>query len=122
MTFVEDKRTFQSPVEEHVEGLWREEFTQLEGSRRVTFTKPIPMLLIERYATLAVRQVRVRQLEDDGKWFAEIPEMPGVWAEETSIPEAIEVLKEVVYDWALVKIEAADRDIPVLDDIDLNVI
>jgi hypothetical protein len=121
VTFVEDRAIFPSAVERHSEGVWREEFTQIEGSRRVTFTKPLPVRLIEKYAELAVRQVNVRQTED-GRWFAEIAELPGVWAEEPSVPEALDVLCEVVFDWALVKIETGDHDLPIIGDIDLNVL
>jgi predicted RNase H-like HicB family nuclease len=121
MTFVEDRRTrtTQTAVESQQEGIWGETFTQIEGSRTVTFRKPIPMLLIKEYADFAVRQVNIEKTED-GTWFAQIPAMPGVWADEASIPEAVDVLREVVFDWVLVKIEAGDRDMPVINDIDLN--
>jgi predicted RNase H-like HicB family nuclease len=115
----EGEPTFSTGVQNHVEGIWREQFAQIEGYREVTFSRPLPMSLIDRYATLAVRQATVRRL-DDGTWFAEIPGFDGVWADESSVADAIGVLKEVVFDWVLVKIEAEDRDLPVLGEIDLN--
>ena len=119
MTLFEQRGNFPTEVENQQEGVWREELTQLPGSRRVTFRKPVPMQLIEKYADLAVRRADVVKTED-GTWSAEIPGMPGVWSDEKSIAETIDVLREVVFDWALVKIESGDTDLPILDDIDLN--
>ena len=81
--------------------------------------RPIPVHLVEKYADLAVRHAMVAQ-EDDGMWIAKIDGFPGVWASELSAVEALDVLKEVVFEWALLKIEDADRDLPPLGDINLT--
>lgn len=107
-----------SAGERHQEGIWGEEMTQ-EGLRRVTFRRPLPMQLISQYAQKATRHAIARQLED-GTWFAEIEGFTGVWADGPSQKEALDVLEEVVGEWVLLKIRDEDRDLPVLESLDLN--
>ena len=107
-----------SEGERHQEGIWGEEMTQ-DGLRRVTFRHPLPMQLIGQYAQKAARHGLARQLED-GHWFAEIEGFLGVWAEGESQKEALDELESVVEEWVLLKIRDCDRDIPVLESLDLN--
>ena len=89
-----------------------------EGSQLVV-TKYIPSILFNRYRNAALKKASVRQL-DDGSWYADISALPGVWANELNPRDCLNVLDEVVIDWVLLKIEHKDRDIPVLDEINLN--
>jgi len=90
------------------------------NSFEIEITKNIPYELIEKYKKIAVKTARIEQL-DDGTWYAEIPGFPGVWAtDETSRENAVIALEEVLEDWIVIKIEVNDRDIPILDGIDLN--
>lgn len=81
----------------------------------------LPMQLIEKYAGIAVRHATLKRLPD-GEWFAKIPHFQGVWAKEPSQEQALEVLKEVVLEWTLMKIQHKDRDLPEVEEIDLNVL
>lgn len=81
----------------------------------------LPMQLIEKYAEVAVRHAILKRLAD-GEWFAKIPGFQGAWAKEPSQEQVLKVLEEVVLDWTLLKLEHRDRDLPVLEEIDLNVL
>ncbi len=102
------------------EGIRYDRVSQDERLNEAGPSRPMPVHLVEKYADLAVRHAMVMQ-EDDGMWLAKIDGFPGVWASEPSVVEALAVLKEVVFEWALLKIEDADRDLPPLGDINLNV-
>jgi predicted RNase H-like HicB family nuclease len=90
-------------------------------SEEVRNLPPLPMQLIEKYADLATRHAILKQGED-GEWFATIPGFPGVWAKEATEERVLEVLREVVEGWALLKIQHKHRDLPELDEINLNVL
>lgn len=80
----------------------------------------IPYDLIDKYIYNAMRHATVKKLED-GTWYAEIPGLPGVWADaEDSQETALKILSEVLEDWLIIKIENNDGDIPVMEDINLN--
>jgi predicted RNase H-like HicB family nuclease len=79
----------------------------------------MPEELIKRYARLAAARALLERQPDES-WFAEIREFPGVWAEGSSEEAALVELQEVVADWVVLKLQAGDRDLPVLGDIDFN--
>lgn len=81
----------------------------------------VSVALIDMYARMAVRDASVRQLEN-GEHFAEIESMPGVWASAASGVDALRELKEVVEDWAHLKIQDGDKDLPKIGGINLNVL
>lgn len=85
---------------------------------RLVLTRSTPMHRVARYAKLAVRLATVRRLDD--QWLATIDGFPGVWACEDSVVEALSVLEHVVVDWALLKLEDGDRDLPRIGGADLN--
>lgn len=93
----------------------RQSLSEAEGMTR------LPMRLIEKYSEIAVRHATLKRAAD-AEWFAKIPGFLGVWAKEGSREETLEVLQEVVVDWVLLKIEHKDRDLPVVEEIDLNVL
>ena len=92
-----------------------------QGSSKLILSKHIPEQLFERYLRAAEKKVVARQLAN-GTWFAEIEGFSGVWANEEVLPNCLGVLRDVLIDWLLLKIEHEDRDIPVVEGIDLNVI
>lgn len=112
------EETLAAQIELNGEGVWGEEMTQ-EGLRRVTFRRPLPMQLLRDYAVTATRHAVTRQLEDE-TWFAEIEGFDGVWTNEASQKEALDALESVVFEWAILKIRDEDRDLPVLESLDLN--
>ena len=90
------------------------------NSLRMVPNPPASTHKVERYAKLAVRHATVEQIE--GQWLATIEGFPGVWACEGSAIEALSVLEQVVVDWALLKIQDGDGDLPRLGDFDPNVV
>jgi predicted RNase H-like HicB family nuclease len=110
-----------NPAGYHREGIWHDQISQIDDLNKPGTDRPMPVSLILRYAELAVRHAIVDQ-QEDGEWLATIRGFPGVWARERSAVEALDVLKEVVFEWALLKVEDEDRDLPSLSDIDLNLI
>ncbi len=87
----------------------------------VLYGRPLPAQLIRRYAMLAAHRADTERLED-GSWYAEIRNFPGAWAQADSEEGAIKELETVVRDWTLLKIQDKDRDLPVIDEIDLNIL
>lgn len=87
----------------------------------VHFGRALPAQLIRRYARLAAMRADAEELED-GTWFASIRGFQGVWAQGDSEEEALETIESVLLDWTCFKIVDKDRDLPVIDGIDLNVI
>lgn len=83
--------------------------------------KPLPMQLVQRYQAAAMKRAQVKQL-DDGSWYAWVPELQGVWANQAGVKECIGTLEDVLLHWLLLKIEDGDRDLPILEGIDLNVL
>jgi len=101
------------------EGILEERLSQ--EFQEVIFRKPLPIGLIQKYAKLALKHATIKQ-HPDGHWFAEIPGFQGVWAKEASAKESLEVLEDVLFDWLLLKIQDGDRDLPIVETIDLNVL
>jgi len=79
----------------------------------------LPLQIIDRYVKSAVRRAITEQMSD-GRWYAEIPLLPGVWAEGDTESAALAELVPVTEGWLALKIEDNDRDIPILETIDLN--
>jgi predicted RNase H-like HicB family nuclease len=77
-----------------------------------------PEQLIARYIDAAVRRARTKQVE--GRWYADIPILRGVWAEGGTEAAALDDLWSVTEGWVLFKIEDQDRDLPVIDSLNLN--
>jgi hypothetical protein len=92
----------------------------LEGIEDVPSLPRLPMQLIEKYVEAAVRHAALKRHPDG--WFASILSFQGVWAKERTKEQTLEVLKEVLWDWTLLKIEHQDHDLPVIEEIDLNVL
>jgi UPF0150-like len=82
---------------------------------------PLPNQLLRRYARAAAAHAQLEQLEG-GRWYGEVYGLRGVWADGETPDEVINTLVEVVRDWAMLKIDRGERDLPVVDSIDLNVI
>lgn len=83
--------------------------------------RELPTQLIDRYVSRAMLRAEVKQYPD-GSWFAEIPGFRGVWANNSSQEKTLAELEETLHEWIVLKIEDGDRDLPVVDSIDLNVL
>jgi predicted RNase H-like HicB family nuclease len=79
-----------------------------------------PEQLISRYILNAIQRATFEEVE--GKWYAEVVILPGVWAEGDSLSEAEESLAEVIRGWIDLKIDDQDRDFPILGQINLNLL
>jgi predicted RNase H-like HicB family nuclease len=56
---------------------------------------------------------------DDGSYFGEIPDLPGVWSSEPSLEECRVVLQEVLEGWLVLKLRDNDL-IPPIGQINLT--
>lgn len=79
----------------------------------------LPSEILDRYISVAMRDAIPRQLED-GAWYADLPRFPGVWANGISPKNCLDTLEEILREWLILKIADVDRDIPIVDDIDLT--
>jgi predicted RNase H-like HicB family nuclease len=79
----------------------------------------LPMQLVDRYARAAMHKVEVEQIED-GTYFATHPDLEDVWAQADTEQEALAQMFEIISQWVIMKIEAQDRDLPLISGIDLN--
>jgi predicted RNase H-like HicB family nuclease len=77
--------------------------------------------LLSRYAQTAasLAEPNVRQL-GEGEWYADLVGLPGPWATGQTPWDALGNFKEVVQDWASLKLSSGDRDVPPLADLDLT--
>lgn len=73
--------------------------------------------MITEYIQAALRRAKYEL--DEGVFYAEIPELPGVLAYGSTLEECRTQLIEVVEGWLIVGIRHGDF-IPILDAIDLN--
>jgi hypothetical protein len=92
----------------------------LQGIADVERLTRLPMQLIEKYAEVAGRHATLKRHPDG--WVATVLGFQGVWAKERTKERTLEVLKEVVQGWTLLKIQHGDKDLPVIEEIDLNVL
>lgn len=81
-------------------------------------TGGIPVPVLTNYVASAMRQANYK-IMDDGSYYGEIGNCPGVWANENTLEECRMILQEVLEEWLVIKLK--DRDpLPALDGIDLN--
>jgi len=76
--------------------------------------------MLTAYIEATMRHARYEQLEDAGSYYAEIPDLRGVWANGPTRKAVEHELREVLEDWILVGI-AHHAEIPVIDGISLAV-
>lgn len=60
------------------------------------------------------------ELMKNGRFFATIPGLKGLWAEDATLEACREALQGTLEDWIMIKVRFADKDFPVLNGIDLN--
>ena len=76
--------------------------------------------MLTKYIQAAMRRAKYEILEDDGSFFGHIPELQGVWANESTLEECREELESALEDWILTGIWL-HHPIPPLDGIDVKV-
>ncbi|CAN2040889.1 Type II toxin-antitoxin system HicB family antitoxin [Candidatus Magnetomoraceae bacterium gMMP-15] len=74
--------------------------------------------MLTNYIQSALRLAKYEILQDDGTFFAEIPECNGVYANADTLEECREQLKEVLEEWIFIRIYK-NLSLPVINGIDL---
>lgn len=74
--------------------------------------------MLTDYINAALRNAKYEILED-GRVYAEVPQLQGVWAEGKTVEECRKDLVAVIEGWLFLKIKDGDP-LPVLEGIDLN--
>lgn len=93
------------------------EFSNMDSTRKEIKAK-MGIGVFTSFIEKAMKKGVIERFED-GTYYAEIPECPGVWATGETEEECLHELQEVLEDWLLFKLKDGDR-IPVIDEIDLN--
>ncbi len=76
--------------------------------------------MLSQYIDAAMKHAATEYLTDDGMYYAEIPELPGVWATGPTIDECKATLREVLEEWLLIGLRR-NATIPPIDGVDLAV-
>jgi len=76
---------------------------------------------IEAWAVAALEHVDLQDIDDPAGVVATVDGLQGVWAHGADVPAAKQELFEVLIDWAALKIEHGDDDIPSIDGVSLYV-
>lgn len=75
---------------------------------------PMPVGLIEKWATAAAARAVVEPMEAPDGFYAEVADAPGAWGYGKTKDEALSVLHSVLVGWASLKLADGDTDIPVM--------
>ncbi len=76
--------------------------------------------MLTAYLRAAMRHGRYDIIEDDQRFYGEIPECEGVWAAGSTLEECREELEAALEDWLLFRL-SRQLPVPVIDEIDLTV-
>lgn len=74
--------------------------------------------MLTQYIQQAMRHAKY-ELMENGRFFARIPECPGLWAEGPTLEECREELQSTLEDWIMIKLRHGDRFL-VIDGVDIN--
>jgi predicted RNase H-like HicB family nuclease len=74
--------------------------------------------MLSDFINVALRYAKYEILEN-GRVYAEIPELRGVWAEGKTVEECRNELIEVIEGWLFLKLKDGDP-LPVIEGVDLN--
>lgn len=75
--------------------------------------------LVERWASIAVSHAIVREIEDPNGLVARVVDIKGAWGFGQSEDEALAELRTALIDWANIKLEDGDDDIPSMEGVHL---
>lgn len=74
--------------------------------------------MLTEYVERAMRHARYEFMEG-GRFFGQIPQCKGAWAEAKTLEACREELRSVLEDWILLGLHLGDK-LPVIDGINLN--
>ncbi len=75
--------------------------------------------MLTTYIEAAMRRATCKLLPEDGTYFCEIPDTPGVWADADTREAGLQELRSVLEDWITLGLSRR-RPLPVIDGIDIN--
>ena len=75
--------------------------------------------MLTAYIEAAMNHAKVEFLEDDGIYYAEIPELPGVWAEADNQKDLDRELREALEGWITLSLKRNDP-LPVIDGVGIT--
>ena len=75
--------------------------------------------MLTEYIAAAMKRAKYEIIAEDGTYYGEIPDCPGVWANAEALESCRTELQEVLEGWLLLKLRDHDYDIPVIDGISL---
>ena len=67
-----------------------------------------------------MRRAKYEILPEDGSYYGSIPSVDGVWANADTLEDCRQELEEVLEDWIVLGLTKGHQ-LPVIDDIDINV-
>lgn len=71
--------------------------------------------MLSEYILTAMQQATCDYLAEDETWYAEIPRLPGVWAEGSTREESLAKLQEVLEEWIVIRL-AQRLPLPPIDE------
>lgn len=75
--------------------------------------------MLVKYIDQAMEQAVYDIIEDEARYYGEIPGLQGVWARHATLEGCRRELREALSDWLALRLRLG-LEIPVLADIDLN--
>lgn len=75
--------------------------------------------MLTDYIRAAMLKAKYEIFPEDQSYYGEIPDCPGVWANESTLEACREELQSTLEDWILIGLWR-DLPLPILDGIDLN--
>jgi predicted RNase H-like HicB family nuclease len=76
--------------------------------------------MLLKYIEAAMRHAKYEILDDDGKFYGEIPVCNGVWAQGKTLEDCRTELQEVLEGWILIRVNR-NLSLPVIDKIRLRI-
>ena len=76
--------------------------------------------MLTEYISAAMRHAHYEILSDDGTYYSEIPELPGVWANAPTLEACREELQEVLEGWIALGL-SMHHPIPPIDGVEIVV-
>lgn len=75
--------------------------------------------MLTQYIQAAMHRAKYEILEEDGAFYGEIPELPGVYANAPTLEDRRELLQSMLEGWILLGLHL-HHPIPILNGIDLK--
>jgi predicted RNase H-like HicB family nuclease len=76
--------------------------------------------MIRKYIQTALMHAKYEILPDDGTYYGEIPECPGVYSNAQTLEECRSELEEVLEEWILFRVYK-NLPIPTIDNIEIKI-